>query len=288
MTIHYIAFLRDEGDDIVSVEHYPTRAEALAARNPVEPPPPPPPPGGNIDQWLPPGFVPKVTLPRGHVGAFPNAEVIKITGPIVGQTLSNVVVDVLPGFVGSAALRKCALDHVTVLVNGNASVGNVVKDCKGHHVAILDVDLGDAGKAGDGETIDLEDFVVTFVDRVHGATDKHVDGVQMFKTSTGNRLVRGFFDWNDSGTRANTTAAIFTHDGADLFARDITIVNPGGTFEIIQLSGTGRHDVARVHVWGMQKLNPKHGKMLPRAIVEGHRFEVLHNDVPGAADWLVG
>ena len=97
-------------------------------------------------------------------------------------------------------------------------------------------------------------------------------------------------DWNGAGTIANTTGALFTQDNGALVARDILILDPGGTWQTIRLSGTGHHDVARIQVVGSRGANAGNGSLAPTALVKitnGSGTFNLINNVPGAADWLI-
>ena len=119
-------------------------------------------------------------------------------------------------------------------------------------------------------------------------TSKHVDGAQYFNTATG-RLERIVVDWNEAGTVAQTTGALFTQDGAGMYARNILILNPGGTFRICRLHGTGVNDLDFIQAIGVQKFPGKFDTLTPTHIVliaPQRRFANLFNDVPGAGDWM--
>ena len=253
--------------------------------DPVDPVDPEPPTGGNIDEWLPEDFTAKVALPQGHIGAFPDAETVN--GPLKGDH-SNKIVRVTAGT--HFVLRDGTFTNITVINPDGHPVNSYAKNCSLYNCALLDVS-GDAFKASTGETVAAVDTVVTMSRTATGGpTDKHYDGLQAFRSGHA-RLVRVLFDWVDIGLRANTTAAVFTHDEASLYLRDVTILNPAGTYQIVRLQASGVHDVDRIHVSGSQGLTP-HNKLAPTALVlfsNGAKDQfTLHNDVPGAADWLIG
>lgn len=157
-----------------------------------------------------------------------------------------------------------------------------------HHYIARGV-VGDAIKVGEGSAHHHDAFIEMDV-RPDGATDKHYDGVQVFKSGSA-RLERMVIDWNSAGTIAATTAAVFTQDGASLTARDIVVIDPGGTWQPIRLQGSGVHDVDRIQVVGSREPNVNQpDRLAPTAIVRLGpglaRFE-LFNDVAGADDWTM-
>lgn len=149
--------------------------------------------------------------------------------------------------------------------------------------------VGDAIKVNVGTSTHRDAFIE--MDVVPGGKeDKHYDGLQVFRSGFA-VLDRVIIDWNGAGSIANTTGAIFTHDEASLTARDIVILNPGGTWQPVRLQATGVHDVDRMQVVGDRQPNRNQPeKLAPTALVrlnsEADRF-VLYNDVPGAEDWLI-
>ncbi len=105
-----------------------------------------------------------------------------------------------------------------------------------HHYTATGV-VGDAIKVGSGFSYHHDAVIVMDV-RPGGPNDKHYDGAQIFGSGAA-LLQRIVIDWNDAGTIANTTGALFTQEGAALTARDILILDPGGTWQPIRLSGSG-------------------------------------------------
>lgn len=149
--------------------------------------------------------------------------------------------------------------------------------------------VGDAIKVGEGSSAH-RDAVIEMDVAPGGPDDKHYDGVQVFKSGSA-RLERMVIDWNSAGTIAATTAAVFTQDGASLTARDIVVIDPGGTWQPIRLQGSGVHDVDRIQVVGSREPNVNQpDRLAPTAIVRLGpglaRFE-LFNDVAGADDWTM-
>ena len=168
-----------------------------------------------------------------------------------------------------------------------------------HNSSLRNVDLaysyhlsgvsGDAIKVGSGSSVHRD--AVIEMDAAPGDTDgKHYDGVQVFGTGSAS-LERIVIDWNAAGTIAATTAAVFTQDDGSLTARDIVVIDPGGTWQPIRLQGGGVHDVDRIQVVGTREPNVNQpDRLAPTAIVRlgpgVARFE-LFNDVAGADDWTV-
>jgi len=149
--------------------------------------------------------------------------------------------------------------------------------------------VGDAVKIGTGRAVHRDAYIEMDVPP-GGADDKHYDGIQVFGSGVA-ELDRIVIDWNDAGTTANTTGAIFTQDDAALTARDVVVMNPGGTWQTIRLSGRGPHDVDEVQVVGAQRSNVNQpDKLAPTALVKitngSDRF-TLYNEVPDASDWLI-
>ncbi len=157
-----------------------------------------------------------------------------------------------------------------------------------HHYVALGV-AGDAIKLSEGAASHHDAYIEMDV-LPGGADGAHYDGVQAFRSGS-ITLERIVIDWNDAGTIANTTGAIFTQDAASLTARDIIVLDPGGTWQPIRLSGSGPHDVDDVQVTGQRRPNNNQpNNDAPIAIVkitnDSDTF-TLHNEVPGTDDWLI-
>lgn len=158
---------------------------------------------------------------------------------------------------------------------------------RAHHYTATGV-VGDAIKVPEGYA-HHHDAVIVMDVRPGGPSDKHYDGAQIFANGSA-RLERIVIDWNDAGTIANTTGALFTQDNGALVARDILILDPAGTWQPIRMSGSGHHDVARIQVVGSRGPNAGNGSLAPTALVKitnGSGTFNLINNVPGAANWLV-
>jgi hypothetical protein len=157
-----------------------------------------------------------------------------------------------------------------------------------HHYVLSGV-VGDAVKESEGASRHTDAFIQ--MDPAPGdKDDKHYDGFQVFRSGSV-ELERVIIDWNDAGTIASTTAAIFVHDEASLTAADVIILNPGGTWQPIRLQSTGSLVLDRVQVVGEQAPNSDQPESLaPTELVllaaTTARFE-LYNDVPGAENWAV-
>ena len=206
-----------------------------------------------------------------------------------GRTVEGFTIEVPPGL-GSG--------HV---IDGGGTVGYFEitnPDQRSHNSYIRVVDrahhyvasgvVGDAIKVPRG-LAHHHDALIEMDVRPGGPNDKHYDGAQIFSNGSA-RLERIVIDWNDAGTIANTTGALFTQDNASLTARDILILEPGGTWQPIRLSGSGDHDVARIQIVGETGLNAGNGKPAPTALVKitnGSGTFNLINDVPGTDDWLI-
>ena len=157
-----------------------------------------------------------------------------------------------------------------------------------HHYIARGV-VGDAIKVGEGSAHHHDAYIEMDV-RPGGATDKHYDGVQVFNRGT-LRLERVVIEWADAGVIANTTGALFTQESGALFSRDVLVLNPGGTWQPVRLSGSGDHDVDRIQVIGQRRSNNNSpAKLAPTAAVKvtnGSGTFTLWNGVAGAADWLI-
>ena len=158
---------------------------------------------------------------------------------------------------------------------------------RAHHYTATGV-VGDAIKVPEGYA-HHHDAVIIMDVRPGGPNDKHYDGAQVFANGSA-RLERIVIDGNGAGTIANTTGALFTQDNGALVACDILILDPGGTWQTIRLSGSGHHDVARIQVVGSRGANAGNGSLAPTALVKitnGSGTFNLINNVTGAADWLI-
>jgi hypothetical protein len=157
-----------------------------------------------------------------------------------------------------------------------------------HHYLALGV-VGDAIKVGEGHSSHHDAYIAMNV-LPGGPDDKHYDGAQIFRSGSA-ELARIVIDWNNAGTIANTTGAIFTHDEASLTAHDIVVLRPGGTWQTIRLSGRGPHELDDIQVFGVQAPNNlQEGSRAPTALVKIANLAepfTLYNEVPGAQDWLV-
>lgn len=157
-----------------------------------------------------------------------------------------------------------------------------------HHYIARGV-VGDAIKVGIGSAHHHDAYIEMDV-RPGGPNDKHYDGAQIFNRGTA-RLERIVIEWANAGTIANTTGALFTQQNAALTARDILVLNPGGTWQPVRLSGSGTHDVDSLQVIGSrQPNNGSPNKLAPTAAVKvtnGSGQFTLHNGIAGADDWLI-
>ena len=157
-----------------------------------------------------------------------------------------------------------------------------------HHYVALGV-VGDAIKVAEGHSVHHDAYIEMDV-RPGGPDDKHYDGVQVFGSGSAG-LERIVINWNDAGTIANTTGAIFTQDEGSLTARDIVVLNPGGTWQPIRLGGTGTHDVDDIQIVGVRRANNNQPESdAPTALVKitnDSDLFTLYNEVPGTSDWLI-
>ncbi len=205
-----------------------------------------------------------------------------------GRKVEGFTIEVGPGLEG-----KHVIDGGGIV--GYFEISNPARRSHNSYIRVIDEAynyiatgvVGDAIKVPEGFSYHRDALIVMDV-VPGGANDKHYDGAQIFGSGSA-RLERIVIDWNDAGTVANTTGAIFTQDGASLTARDILIVDPGGTWQPVRLSGSGPHDVARIQVIGTREPNNTSGKLAPTALVKitnGSGTFNLINDVPGTDDWL--
>ena len=93
-------------------------------------------------------------------------------------------------------------------------------------------------------------------------------------------MERVVIEWNNAGTIANATGAIFTHDSASLAASDVLILNPAGTWQPVRLSGNGAHDIDRIQVLGERgPNNMQRNRARPHRDRENHqRQRQVHPD----------
>lgn len=149
--------------------------------------------------------------------------------------------------------------------------------------------VGDAIKVGEGSSAH-RDAVIEMDVAPGGPDDKHYDGVQVFNRGM-LRLERVVIEWADAGVIANTTGALFTQQSGALFSRDLLVLNPGGTWQPVRLSGSGDHDVDRIQLIGQRRPNNNSpDKLAPTAAVKitnGSGTFTVWNGVAGAADWLI-
>ncbi len=157
-----------------------------------------------------------------------------------------------------------------------------------HHYIARGV-VGDGIKVAEGLAHHHDAYIEMNV-RPGGPNDTHYDGAQIFRQGSA-LFERIVFEWANAGTIANTTGAVFTQDTAALEMRDVLILNPGGTWQPVRLSGSGRHQIDDVQVIGTrQPNNGDPSKLAPTAAVKitnGSAKFTLHNGVDGAADWLI-
>ncbi len=157
-----------------------------------------------------------------------------------------------------------------------------------HHYIARGV-VGDAIKVGQGSAHHHDAYIEMDV-RPGGSSDKHYDGVQVFNQGD-LRLERIVIEWADAGVFANTTGALFTQQNAAVHARDLLVLNPGGTWQPVRLSGSGSHDVDRIQVIGERRPNNNSpDKLAPTAAIKvtnGSGTFTVWNEVAGADDWLI-
>lgn len=300
-------------------------ASATAGSTTVTAPFPPAPPSGDAPWTLPAGSNVVVNLPSGSLGVrtassvSPESVGITASGGVYtmnrnwdesvegsylefGANRLNVNGKQILGF------RIEVPNNITSnhLIDGNGEIGyfeirnpgqyshnSHIRGGKGgalvcHHYIARGV-VGDCQKVGTDTRQEHYDAYVEMDVRPGGATDKHYDGAQVF--FNGDCVMeRIVVEWNEAGTIANTTGALFTQNTAKLYARDFLVLNPGGTWQPVRLSGSGAHDCDNFQVIGPQGANNGTGKPAPSycvKITNGSGTFTLQNDCPGSADFLV-
>ena len=279
-------------------------------------------PGGDPPWTLPPGSNVVINLPTGTLGV---RETPSISAAAAGIPLSGGIYtmnrnwdDVVEGAhlnFGAARLNvngrqvlgfKIEVPNgisATHLIDGNGEIGyfeisnpnqythnsQIRGNLVCHHYIARGV-VGDCQKVGTNTVQEHYDAYVEMDVRPGGATDKHYDGAQVFFNGDC-RMERIVVEWGDAGTIANTTGALFTQNTARLYARDFLVLNPGGTWQPIRLSGTGPHDCDDMQVIGQREPNNNSpDKLAPThcvKITNGSGTFTLQNDVPGAGSFLV-